>query len=177
MTSGDNGVDMMRLEMLLNEHFARTDRQLSEMRADFAEMKAENAEFRAQMLKEQAEFQIKIINELHESEMRQQARFEAFEAKQDARFGAFEAKQDARFERLETRFDSLTAQVVELQVSNAGLQHDVQGLYHWDYWLISIILAILVMPHVMTAVKSFAAVVMGMISGALSLFRQKGKID
>ena len=176
MTSGDNGVDMMRLEMLLREHFARTDKQLSEMRAD-------NAEFRAQMLKEQREFETRIEAKFDAFEAKQEAKFEAFEAKQDARFERLEAKQDARFEkleakndtrfeRLETRFDSLTAEVVELQRETVGIKHDVAGLYHWNYWIISIILAIVVMPHVVAALKFLASGLAGLISGVLSLFRQ-----
>ena len=58
MTSNDNAPDMAKLELLLREHFARTDKQLSDMRA-------ENAEFRVQMMKEQREF-----------EARQEAKFD-----------------------------------------------------------------------------------------------------
>ena len=193
MTSGDSGVDMMRLEMLLREHFARTDKQLSEMRADNAEfraqmlkeqselradvagMKADIAEFQKQMIKEQREFETRIEAKFDAFEAKQDARFEALESKQDARFEALESKQDARFEAVNARFDALTTAVVELQIDMEGLKHDVQGLYHWDYWLISIILAIIVMPNVVTALKSLASGGAGLISGVLSLFRQKEK--
>lgn len=41
MTSGDNTVDMQRLELLLREHFARTDKQLSDLRQNIWELKSE----------------------------------------------------------------------------------------------------------------------------------------
>ena len=43
MTSADKEVDMGRLELLLSEHFARTDKQLSDMMRD-------NAEFREKLM-------------------------------------------------------------------------------------------------------------------------------
>ena len=139
MTSGDNMQDMTRLELLLREHFARTDKQLSDMRA-------ENAEFRAAMLKEQREF-----------EARQEARLEAFEA------------------RTEARFDGLTAAVVELQRDVTGLTHDVSNLYTWNYWTLSIILALSAMPHVVAGVKSLFGAITEGISGIMSLIRRDGK--
>lgn len=53
MTSADNTLDMTKLELLLREHFARTEKQLSDMRKD-------NAEFRSLMLKEFNAFEEKI---------------------------------------------------------------------------------------------------------------------
>ena len=45
--------DVARIELLLREHFARTEKQLSDMRAD-------NAEFRVQMVKDFNAFTEKI---------------------------------------------------------------------------------------------------------------------
>lgn len=135
--------DVSRIEMLLREHFARTEKQLSDMRAD-------NAEFRAQMMKEQREF-----------EVRQEARFSAFEARQ----AAFEARTD-------TKFEKLTEAVVELQRDVTGLKHDVQGLYHWNYWLLSIILVLFAMPQIVAGVKSLFGVIFDGVSALAGLFRK-----
>lgn len=69
--------DISRLELLLREHFAKTDKQLSDMRAD-------NAEFRTEMIKE----------------------FQTFTEKIDSRIGAFETRIDAKIDALETRVDA-----------------------------------------------------------------------
>lgn len=45
MTSQDNTFEMSRMELLLREHFARIDKQ-------FAEMKADNAEFKIAIVNE-----------------------------------------------------------------------------------------------------------------------------
>ena len=39
MTSGDNAVDTSRLELLLREHFARTDKKISELKSEIVVMK------------------------------------------------------------------------------------------------------------------------------------------
>ena len=49
MISGDNTMDMPRLELLLREHFARTETQLADMRK-------ENAEFREQIVRAFSDF-------------------------------------------------------------------------------------------------------------------------
>ena len=131
--------DVSRIEMLLREHFARTEKQLSDMRAD-------NAEFRVQMMKEQREF----------------------EARQETRFAAFEARADAKFEKL-------TEAIVELQRDVTGLKHDVQGLYHWDYWLLSIILVIFAMPQIVAGVKSLFGAIIDGVSALTDLFRKDDK--
>ena len=135
--------DVSRIEMLLREHFARTEKQLSDMRAD-------NAEFRVQMMKEQREF-----------EARQEARFSEFEARQSA----FKARTDAKFEKL-------TGAIVELQRDVTGLKHDVQGLYHWDYWLLSIILVIFAMPQIVAGVKSLFGAIIDGVSALVALFHK-----
>ena len=57
MTSGDNAVDMSRLELLLREHFTRTEKQISDMRA-------ENAEFHATMIKEMGAFKTEVRQDI-----------------------------------------------------------------------------------------------------------------
>ena len=54
---------------------------------------------------------------------------------------------------------------MELQRDVEGLKHDVQGLYHWDYWLLSVILAVFAMPQIAAGIKSF----FGAIAEGLSL--------
>ncbi|MBQ3654780.1 MAG: hypothetical protein II954_10240 [Synergistaceae bacterium] len=118
--------------------------QIAELKALSAQMQRDNAEFRTQMMKDNAEFRAQM--------MKEQREFEA---------------------RTEKRFDTLTAAVVELQRDVEGLKHDVQGLYHWDYWLLSIILVVFAMPQIVAGVKApFMAVTEG-VSGIISLFRNK----
>ena len=56
MNENENTLDTSRIELLLCEHFAKTDKQLAEMKADMtagiAEMKADNAEFKISVLNE-----------------------------------------------------------------------------------------------------------------------------
>ena len=127
MSSEDKTLDMGRLELLLREHFARTDKQLSDMRRD-------NAEFREKLMTD--------IN--------------------------------SRFEGMNNRFDSLQAEIVTLQRDVDGLKHDVAGLYHWDYWLLSIILVVFAMPQIVAGVKSLFGAVADGIALVLSAFRKKG---
>ena len=156
--------DVARIELLLREHFAQTATQISDMKAIAAQMKADNAEFHAQMMKEQREFEARI-----------EARIDAFEAKQEARFNAFEARQEARDARQDAKIDALTTAVVELQRDVEGLKHDVQGLYHWDYWLLSIILVIFAMPQIVAGVKSLFGAIVDGVSALVRVFRREDR--
>ena len=136
MVSND---ETARIELLLREHFARTDKQLSDMRAD-------NAEFRAEM--------VRLYND--------------FAEKQTAKFDAFTQKTDARFNRLEE-------QIAVMQNDITGLKHDVAGLYHLDYWLLSIILVVFAMPQIVAGIKSLFGALADGISQVIGAFRKDSK--
>lgn len=121
MTSGDNAGGMQRLELLLREHFSRTEKQISDMRA-------ENAEFHATMIKEMGVFK---------SEVRQGFR--------------------------------------EVKAEISELQRDVTRLYHWDYWLLSIILVVFAMPQIVAGIKSLFGAVADGISLIARAFRGEDK--
>ena len=125
MTSKDNTFDMSKIELLFREHFARIDKQ-------FAEMKADNAEFK-----------ITIINEMNK-----------------------------RFEGVNSRFDGLQTQINAMQNDITGLKHDVANLQHWNYWILAIILAVFVLPHFASGVKTFFAAIRDGILGIMTLFKK-----
>ncbi|MBR1657044.1 MAG: hypothetical protein IJ697_01075 [Synergistaceae bacterium] len=186
MTSADNSVDMVRLELLLREHFARTDKQLADMRA-------ENAEFRTLMLKEFNAFTEKIDTRISAFEKKVETRIDAFEKKVDAkfdavdaRFDAFEKKVDEKFnavdarftaleKRTDSRFDSVQVQINSMQNDITGLKHDVANLFTWNYWTLSIILALIAMPHIVAGIKSLISGVSELVSAVAGLFRKENK--
>ncbi len=153
--------DVARIEALLREHFARTDKQLSDMRAD-------NAEFRAEM--------VKLHNDFAE---KQNEKFDAFAEKQDAKFDAFTQKTDAKFDAFskEIRKDitELKSEVVELRMDVTGLKHDVAGLYHWNYWTLSIIIAVVAMPQIMAGLKHFFVSAAEIVAAVIGVFRKNDK--
>ncbi len=150
MTSQDNAINTNTIVLLLNSHFDRTERILSEMRQ-------ENAEFRREMKQE---------NEKFRQEMRQE--FKVFKDEVNTRFD----KVDARFDKVDARFERLETQVAEIKNDVTGLKHDVAGLYHWNYWQLSIIIMILAMPQIIAGVKSLFGAVLDSLSGIVSLFRK-----
>ena len=146
MTSQDNTVDMVRLELLLREHFARTDKQLAEIRKD-------NAEFHALMVKEFNEFKNEIREDINN-----------FKAEVRGDISSFKAEVNNRFDRLE-------ATVGVMQNDITGLKHNVAGLYHWDYWLLSIILVVFAMPQIVAGLKALFSAIAEGIAGIVSAFR------
>ena len=120
--------------------------QIAELKALSARMQKENAEFRAQMMKDNAEFRAEMVR-LHND---------------------FAEKTNAKI-------DGLTAAVVELQRDVEGLKHDVQGLYHWDYWLLSIILVVFAMPQIVAGIKSLFGALAEGISQIVGAFRKDSK--
>ena len=182
--------DISRLELLLREHFAKTDKQLSDMRAD-------NAEFRTEMIKEFQTFTEKIDSRIGAFETRVDAKIDALEKRVDAKIDAldkkvdaldkkfeakfdaldkkFETKIDALDKKFETKFDTVQVQIHEMQNDITGLKHDVGNLFTWDYWMLSIILALMVMPHITEGIKSLFSVLIEGISALIGLFRRKDK--
>lgn len=175
--------DISRLELLLREHFAKTDKQIADMRAD-------NAEFRAEMVRQFQTFTEKIDARIGAFETKFDAKIDAldrkfetkidtldkkFEAKIDALDKKFDTKVDALDKKFEAKFDSLQSQVYVMQNDITGLKHDVGSLFTWNYWMLSIILALMVMPNITAGIKSLILAITEGVSAIIGLFRGKNK--
>ena len=149
MTSNDtNTFDMSKLELLLREHFARTDKQLSDMRRD-------NSEFRTQMNKDFADFTTQINKDF--SDFKTQTNKEFSEGK----------------ETIGSKIDGIHSEILHINERINGIEHDIASLFHWDYWLLSIILAIIALPHISEIIKSLFDAIGKAISGIIFLYRNK----
>ena len=113
-------------------------------REQIAEMKA----LAAQMQKDNAEFRERIKDDIN------------------SRFNTFE-------NRFSPRFDKLEATIGVMQNDITGLKHDVAGLYHWDYWLLTIIVAILALPQIISGVKALFSAITEGIAGIIAIFRKE----
>ena len=111
-----------------------------------SDMRRENAEFRRDMLQE----------------------LKDFKAETNTRFSAV----DTRFDAVDARFDRLEAQMSVMQNDITGLKHDVSNLYTWNYWTLSIILALAAMPHVVAGIKSLFGAIADGISLIAGAFRR-----
>ena len=131
-----------------------TSADISRIELMLAGIRQDNAEFKAQIIKDNAEFKESV-----------NARLDAFENKINTRLDAFEGK-------INTRLDKMEAKISVLHDDNVGLKHDVSGLYHWDYWLLSIILVLFAMPQIVAGIKSLFGAITDGIAGIISLFRK-----
>ena len=145
MVSSD--VNLSELKSMLEIHFARTQAQLAEMRAD-------NAEFKEQIKDEFNSFKSEVLGEIN-----------SFKGEILGEINSFKGETHNRFESLQT-------QIYSLQLEVNGLKHDVAGLYTWDYWILSIILAVFVLPQFAAGVTRFFVAVKDGVAGILSLFRK-----
>ena len=74
-------------------------------------------------------------------------------------------------ERTESRLGELQTEIQQVNMKLTGLEHDVAGLYHWDYWLLSLIIASMVMPQLGEIMKTLITGISEGIAGIVSLFR------
>lgn len=177
MVSNDNYITvdvfearMDRLEAVFEKYIAVMRQENAEFKAqmkdDMAAMRQENAEFRTQMKdnmaamrQENAEFRVQMKDDMN-----------AFKDEVRKDISTLENKMNSGFEKVHTEIGVLQRDVV-------GLKHDVSNLYHWNYWLLSIILVVLVMPQVIAGIKSFFGTIAEGMVRLLSLFRQEKKIS
>ena len=92
--------DIARLELLLREHFAKTDKQLADMRAD-------NAEFRSGMMREFQAFTEKIDTKI-----------DALDKKIDVKIDALDKKFEAKIDVLDKKVEALMSQRLTLSTEN-----------------------------------------------------------
>ena len=88
-------------------------------------------------------------------------------------FDTFKKEVREDLSKLETKIDKVHGEVIVLQRDVEGLKHDVVGLYHWDYWLLSIILIVFVMPQFIVGIQSLFKAIADGIGTLRSAFKGK----
>ncbi len=123
---------------------ARMDRLEAIVEKNVALIQKENAEFRMQVQKDIATFKDEIRADMNN----------------------FKSE-------MHSGFDKVHGEIGVLQRDVEGLKHDVTGLYHWDYWLLSIILIVFVMPQFIMGIQSFFKALTEGVNSLRSAFKSK----
>ena len=78
-------------------------------------------------------------------------------------------------ENVDAKLAGIHSEIGQINQRITGIEHDVTGLYHWDYWLLTIIIAIVAMPQIISGVKALFAAVAEGIEGIISVFRKENR--
>ena len=145
MTSQDNIIDANNTVLLLRELIATNREQIAELKALSAQMQKYNAEFRASMIKEFSDFKDSINTRLNDFE-----------------------------NGVDGRLTGMHAEIGQINQRLTGIEHDITGLYHWDYWLLSFILFFAALPHLADIIKAIPVAITETIRDVMAIFG-KGK--
>ena len=127
--------------------------QLSDMKRDNASYYERTERQISDMRKENAEFRREMKKEMQD-------------LKTEIRGDIAGVKQEVKV---------IQEQIAVMQNDITGLKHDVAGLYHWDYWLLSIILVVFAMPQIVAGIKSLFGALAEGISQVIGAFRKDSK--
>ena len=119
---------------------------LEEVRA----IRQDNVDFKAQIKQDNADFKSGLKQDMQD----------------------FKADVNSRLDSMQADLSSIKTEIKSLQFDVVGLKHDVAGLYHWDYWLLSIILVVFAMPQIVAGIKSLFGAITEGIAGIIALFRK-----
>ena len=153
MTSNDNTLEVHSIALQLRELIATNREQIAEMKALAAQIQKDNAEFRSLMVQEFANFKDNINKE----------------------FSAFSNNVNAELSGMHSEISGMHSEIGLINQRITGIEHDIAGLYHWDYWLLSIIIAVVAMPQIISGVKALFAAVAEGIAGIISVFKKGSK--
>ena len=93
--------------------------------------------------------------------------------KDNAEFRAQSTKNFADFkDGIDLKLAEIHSEIIQINQRITGLEHDVSGLYHWDYWLLSIILVVIALPHLADIVKSVVGAVTEGVISIVAIFRK-----
>lgn len=146
MTSHDNTMDINSIEIQLRELIATNREQIAEIKALAAQIQKDNAEFRSLMIQEFAHFKENVNKEL----------------------STFSSNINAEIAGIHSEIGQINQRIT-------GIEHDVTGLYHWDYWLLTIIVAIIAMPQIISGVKALLGAIAEGLERIISVFRKSNK--
>ena len=158
MTSNDSSLDTNYIILNLRELISLNREQISEMKAVAAQIQKDNADARAQSTKDFADFKDSINKDFFS--LRENIIHE---------FSSLKSSIDTGLSEIHSEFAHINQRIT-------GIEHDVAGLYNWDYWLLSIILALFALPQIISGIKSLFGVITEGISGVIALFRKRNDV-
>ena len=150
MTSNDNYVTVEIFNAGISRLEALNEKNL-------ALIQKENAEFRLQLREDVNNFKNEVRSDINNFKNEIRSDIENF-------------KNETRAE-----FSQIHAEIVQLDKKIEVPNARVDDLFHWDYWILSIILVFVAMPHIINGVKSLFEVLTDGIAGIMALFRRKGQ--
>ena len=112
-----------------------------------------------------------ILNEL--SDMRRENADFRREMKQDMQEFKAEIKQELA--EVKTDMKTIQVQMAGVQDRLIGLEHDTAGLVHWNYWILTLLVALIAAPQILTGIRALFGAVAEGVSAVLSAFRKGDK--
>ena len=172
-----NNNDNANLELLLREHLAQTEKLLSDMRKDFAEFRVIIREdmdnFKNEIRSDIKEFKTEIRNDM--DNFKNEIRSDIKEFKTEIREDMDNFKNEIRNDLIEVKANAKVQNEAIVQINNklTGIEHDITGLYHWDYWLLTIVIAVIAMPQIVNGIKSLFGAIADGLRLIISIFKGK----
>ena len=98
--------------------------------------------------------------------------------KDNAEFRTQITKDFANFkDSIDSRLTEIHTEITQINQRITGLEHDVSGLYHWNYWLLSIILVVIALPHLVDIIKSVVGAVTYGITSLAAIFKKESSTN
>lgn len=121
--------------------------------SELSDMRRENADFRREMKQDMQDFKT--------------------EMKQDMQDFKAEIKQELA--EVKTDMKTIQVQMAGVQDRLIGLEHDTAGLVHWNYWILTLLVALIAAPQILTGIRALFGAVAEGVSAVLSAFRKGDK--
>ena len=149
------------IALQLQELIILNREQIAELKTMAAQLQKDNADFRTSIIKELADFKENINNN-----------FSVLKDSIHNRISTFENKIDNKLSDMRYDINSLHSEIGFINQRITGIEHDITGLYHWDYWLLSAILFFATLPYWADIIKSIPLAISSCIKGVLFLFKK-----
>ncbi len=132
---------------------------LDEVRA----IRQDNAEFKAEIRQDMQSFK---------EEVRQDMQSFKAEVRQDMQ--SFKEEVGKQLDGFRAELSGVHAEIREIQRDNVRIQSDLGWLLHIDYWLITVMVGVFVLPHVLSSVTAIVKALADGVREIVRVFRKGG---
>lgn len=120
---------------------------------ELSDMRRENADFRREMKQDMQDFRAEMKQDMQE----------------------FKAEIKQELAEVKTDMKTIQVQMAGIQDRLIGLEHDTAGLVHWNYWILTLLVALIAAPQILTGIRALFGAVAEGVSAVLSAFRKGDK--
>lgn len=140
-------------------------------------IRQDNADFKAELKQDMQDFKQDVRKDMQDFKAEIRGDMSDFKAEVRGDMQTFKQDVNKQLDGVRSDLSGIHAEIKQLQTDSARVQSDLSWLLHIDYWLVSVMVGVFVLPHVLNSVTAIFKAIADGVREIARVFRKGGHSD